>query len=431
MHHGKIENLFANIEINPNYNFHKKIILLIIAILSIGLTACGYTREEKERMEEYKKQAEKNAIAYIEEKYHFTPTIEKLICDHIDPSPIPDFTPAPSGDVYVTANDGKRSFYIFITGTKESTSGKDNYQADIIKNDIEKYFDNVVKIEKKSISVSYGEYRKSDNKIPEYYDHTNLPELIEKYKFKIIIEYVDETFDELDDMWTNPSMKETVQLLENADIMLVSYRDEQAYESAKGHDYIINENPGLSNYEDLYIICVNEVAKIINHEIQHTEYPVEKIDDISYYVTDDYTLNVQKEDNNIDFSIKFSSFKYKCEKTYNTHSLISSAEKVLIFIPNDKIQHKKPEKNFFGIQYTENNEIKYKRLYGGTFGSYKYIIINPRHRNNIYLSLFYESDRFDLIPFPPLYCSKYTSSTEISAGDTPEILEACPTDTGL
>lgn len=292
MHHNKTENLCM--KINKNFLFHKKIIILIITIISVVLVGCGYTREEKERMEEYKKQAEQNAIAYIEEKYNFTPSIESLNCDFIDPSPIPDFTPSPSGDVYVNANDGSQSFSIYITGIKQSTSGKDDYQADAIKRDIEAYFDNIIKIDKKSISVHYGKYRTLDDKISEYYDQTNLPEIIKEYNFKIILEYIDETFDQLDDMWTDPSVKESVEILEDMDIMLISYRDDQAYKLAGGHNFYISDDPGLFYRDNQYTIYINELAKILDHEIEHTKYPVKQIDDTSYAVTDDHTINMEE-----------------------------------------------------------------------------------------------------------------------------------------
>ena len=64
----------------------------------------GYTREEKKAMKRYEKQGRENAKNYIKEKYGFDAAIKKLTCETYNSGPVPDFSPSPTGNVFVKMN---------------------------------------------------------------------------------------------------------------------------------------------------------------------------------------------------------------------------------------------------------------------------------------------------------------------------------------
>lgn len=101
--------------------------ILIYFVLSF-LSGCGYTEEEKALMEEYEKTAKVNAVNYIEEKYGFTPEVLGTEVLKVDPGPVPDFTPSPTGYVNVKMEYENKEFLVNINGETENTDGKDSYQ---------------------------------------------------------------------------------------------------------------------------------------------------------------------------------------------------------------------------------------------------------------------------------------------------------------
>ena len=115
----------------------KKKILLFI-------TACGYTKEEKEQMKLIEKNGKKNALNYIEEKYDIDAKVEKVVVVKQETDPIPDFTPPPTGDAYVTLSYKDKEFHVLIDGLEETTKGKDDYQYDDIKEGIIEEFNNKI-----------------------------------------------------------------------------------------------------------------------------------------------------------------------------------------------------------------------------------------------------------------------------------------------
>lgn len=57
----------------------KKMMFLVgMCMLLLGLSACEYSGEEMETMSGYEENAKKNAIAYVEQKYGFTPQVNHL-----------------------------------------------------------------------------------------------------------------------------------------------------------------------------------------------------------------------------------------------------------------------------------------------------------------------------------------------------------------
>lgn len=159
----------------------KKIIGLIsLALVLSCLTGCGYTKEEKDTMEQYKTQAEENAINYIKEKYNISSEIISSEAELENADPIPNITPDPTGNVYVKMKSNNREFYVYITGKESSIIGKDNYQYNEIVNDLLNLIQKDTNIAPYNYQVIYGfeDSFKYPGLIDIYYDGTNLYNVI-------------------------------------------------------------------------------------------------------------------------------------------------------------------------------------------------------------------------------------------------------------
>ena len=65
--------------------------MMVWAWCVLFLWSCGYSGEEKQRMEEIARQGEENAEKYVQEKYGFVPEIEdvELCMERGDGDPVP------------------------------------------------------------------------------------------------------------------------------------------------------------------------------------------------------------------------------------------------------------------------------------------------------------------------------------------------------
>ena len=156
----------------------KKIFLILIMVLLI--TGYRYTKEEKERIEQYKTQVKENAISYIKEKYNISSEVISLEVELEDTDPIPNITPDPTGNVYVKMKSNNKEFYVYITGKESSIIGKDNYQYNEIVNDLLNLIQKDTNITPYNYQVIYGfeDSFKYPGLIDIYYDGTNLYDVI-------------------------------------------------------------------------------------------------------------------------------------------------------------------------------------------------------------------------------------------------------------
>ena len=100
---------------------------LFLILIMLTVTGCGYTREEKKAMKRYEKQGRENAKNYIKEKYGFDAAIKKLTCETYNSGPVPDFSPSPTGNVFVKMNYHGEDFSVVISGENTNTDGIDNW----------------------------------------------------------------------------------------------------------------------------------------------------------------------------------------------------------------------------------------------------------------------------------------------------------------
>ena len=106
----------------------KAVYWILLALIMVTVTGCGYTLEEKREMKRYEKQGRENAKNYIREKYGIDARITEINCEKYSSSPVPDFFPSHTGNVFVKMKYKGADFLVAISGQKKNTDGLDNYQ---------------------------------------------------------------------------------------------------------------------------------------------------------------------------------------------------------------------------------------------------------------------------------------------------------------
>ncbi|MBE5906504.1 MAG: hypothetical protein E7277_06895 [Lachnospiraceae bacterium] len=159
----------------------KNQLFLCVGLLCLLLSACGYSREEKALMKHYIQQGSKNAKEYIKEKYGFDADVKK--CEHIYPGsgPVPDFSPMPTGNVYVTMHYDGQTFTVEISGEKQTTEGYDDYQYDEIVSAFTGNFQTVTGLTPTEVLLGFGLHpgdEKHNGLVSTYFDGNNLQDVL-------------------------------------------------------------------------------------------------------------------------------------------------------------------------------------------------------------------------------------------------------------
>lgn len=180
----------------------KTLTLLLIFAVTVLATGCGYSLSEKKQMKAYQKQAEKNAVSYMSEKYGLDADVTGTRCEKSDPGPIPDFWPDPTGNVYVTMNDGKKAFTVYISGEEETTDGIDNYQYEEITDAFAQKLYEVTELDAEDVYLCFGTETEVNGKkkgmIVAYFDGNNLAEIFADEDAKFVVSYVEQDVSDID-----------------------------------------------------------------------------------------------------------------------------------------------------------------------------------------------------------------------------------------
>lgn len=154
----------------------KFLALACLLIMALPLAGCGYTAQEKAEIAKIEKLGAKNAVSFIKQKYGIDAKATDSFALKTDPSPIPDFTPPPSGEARVKMEYNGRQFMVYISGREESLNGADDYQYPEIMHMLSEYFRKDLGISVSEIHVSYGNdfrVREKINNIQELFTPSN------------------------------------------------------------------------------------------------------------------------------------------------------------------------------------------------------------------------------------------------------------------
>lgn len=364
----------------------KVVYWILLALIMVTVTGCGYTLEEKREMKRYEKQGRENAKNYIREKYGIDAKITEINCEKYSSSPVPDFFPSPTGNVFVKMKYKGADFLVAISGQKKNMDGLDNYQFQEIATAFAQEMYNITGLHAESAYVCYGEYGtvkdEKNGMIHTFYDGENLAEVLQKESARAVVSYADQDVEQIP--VSQISQKTGVDT-----ILLTDYESREAYQTVRCPYYNLAGWPienGIENQlylmngyrvvgagEDTYVKCEKKIQDDI---ILITENPKDQI------ILEKTSLDSQENWNGNGF--------IDAKQVASAYAFDTNSEKVYVYFPVEKLDTKEVKEAQLVKQYQYKGETCYDNIISKVTDDGKYIhgIVYTRDETEIKISVF-------------------------------------------
>ena len=364
----------------------KAVYWILLALIMATVTGCGYTLEEKREMKRYEKQGRENAKNYIREKYGIDAKITEINCEKYSSSPVPDFFPSPTGNVFVKMKYKGAEFLVAISGQKKNTDGLDNYQFQEIATAFAQEMYNITGLHAESAYVCYGEYGtvkdEKNGMIHTFYDGENLAEVLQKESARAVVSYANQDVEQIP--VSQISQKTGVDT-----ILLTDYESREAYQTVRCPYYNLAGWPienGIENQlylmngyrvvgagEDTYVKCEKKIQDDI---ILITENPKDQI------ILEKTSLDSQENWNGNGF--------IDAKQVASAYAFDTNSEKVYVYFPVEKLDTKEVKEAQLVKQYQYKGETCYDNIISKVTDDGKYIhgIVYTRDETEIKISVF-------------------------------------------
>ena len=364
----------------------KAVYWIRLALIMVTVTGCDYTLEEKREMKRYEKQGRENAKNYIREKYGIDAKITEINCEKYSSSPVPDFFPAPTGNVFVKMKYKGADFLVAISGQKKNTDGLDNYQFQEIATAFAQEMYNITGLHAESAYVCYGEYGtvkdEKNGMIHTFYDGENLAEVLQKESARAVVSYANQDVEQIP--VSQISQKTGVDT-----ILLTDYESREAYQTVRCPYYNLAGWPienGIENQlylmngyrvvgagEDTYVKCEKKIQDDI---ILITENPKDQI------ILEKTSLDSQENWNGNGF--------IDAKQVASAYAFDTNSEKVYVYFPVEKLDTKEVKEAQLVKQYQYKGETCYDNIISKVTDDGKYIhgIVYTRDETEIKISVF-------------------------------------------
>ena len=364
----------------------KAVYWILLALIMVTVTGCGYTLEEKREMKRYEKQGRENAKNYIREKYGIDAKITEINCEKYSSSPVPDFFPSPTGNVFVKMKYKGADFLVAISGQKKNTDGLDNDQFQEIATAFAQEMYNITGLHAESAYVCYGEYGtvkdEKNGMIHTFYDGENLAEVLQKESARAVVSYANQDVEQIP--VSQISQKTGVDT-----ILLTDYESREAYQTVRCPYYNLAGWPienGIENQlylmngyrvvgagEDTYVKCEKKIQDDI---ILITENPKDQI------ILDKTSLDSQENWNGNGF--------IDAKQVASAYAFDTNSEKVYVYFPLEKLDTKEVKEAQLVKQYQYKGETCYDNIISKVTDDGRYIhgIVYTRDETEIKISVF-------------------------------------------
>lgn len=364
----------------------KAVYWILLALIVVTVTGCGYTLEEKREMKRYEKQGRENAKNYIREKYGIDAKITEINCEKYSSSPVPDFFPSPTGNVFVKMKYKGADFLVAISGQKKNTDGLDNYQFQEIATAFAQEMYNITGLHAESAYVCYGEYGtvkdEKNGMIHTFYDGENLAEVLQKESARAVVSYANQDVEQIP--VSQISQKTGVDT-----ILLTDYESREAYQTVRcpyynlagwpiengieNQLYLINGYRVVGAGEDTYVKCEKKIQDDI---ILITENPKDQI------LLEKTSLDSQENWNGNGF--------IDAKQVASAYAFDTNSEKVYVYFPVEKLDTKEVKEAQLVKQYQYKGETRYDNIISKVTDDGKYIhgIVYTRDETEIKISVF-------------------------------------------
>ncbi len=375
----------------------RKHIILILLVLFTGMCLTGCMRDEENEQDatKWREQAKELAIQYIEEKYGFTPEVIDSKSNNND-SVVPPSKYIP--ETVVTLEYKDETFIVVADGSKSTTEKViDNYQAEEIRNAFQEYLNEYFQVQVydvyieagRSVTIPGKEFNMQYNFFHDYYDGTNLEELLTKHALRAYVKIVDDV--SLDDFTLHT--KDSIVFHSKTELLITKHESEAAA-----------DNCSLGTYFDktiythaMYILDAMDIRK---GEITEYELSIGQYGDIYYSVpgvdVSEYTIAIDEDDVSIS-AWEHSSYNYKetgPDAYYLSGSFTMNSPEMYIYYPLELLPDKPDGVTGYrmGVSYleTQYNNDRYERHEGTVSGEYQVYEFSLKNKDNLSFRLLFE-----------------------------------------
>ena len=341
-----------------------------IPLITVSLCGCGYTDEEKQTMAEYEKQGEINAVNYIKEKYGFESTVVDVTCKKYSGGM--DFSPSPTGNVYVTFEQEDKSFLVEIPGDEVTSIGFDNYQFEEIKSALAQKLYDLTELPLEELFLCCGNFKDTgvmesgkNGLITTYFDGENLAEVLTDTSAALVVSYINQDISLIDaDM-----LKEQTGI---EDCLFVDYADSEQYATIKNPYYNIAGSPIDWTIEH-NVLYINDYRLIDSNKDTYTNCGKRVINDIVFITENtDEQVAIQKITLNDASNWNGRGF-INAEQVLDAYVLETDSSKVNVYIPVDILQTTDIEHVTIVEQYKKEGKTSYSTAVTRLTDDKKYI----------------------------------------------------------
>ena len=364
----------------------KAVYWILLALIMATVTGCGYTLEEKREMKRYEKQGRENAKNYIREKYGIDAKITEINCEKYSSSPVPDFFPAPTGNVFVKMKYKGADFLVAISGQKKNTDGLDNYQFQEIATAFAQEMYNITGLHAESAYVCYGEYGtvkdEKNGMIHTFYDGENLAEVLQKESARAVVSYANQDVEQIP--VSQISQKTGVDT-----ILLTDYESREAYQTVQCPYYNLAGWPIENGIENqLYLMNGYRVAGAGEDNYVKCE---KKIQDDIILITENPKDQIILEKTSLDSQENWNGNGFiDAKQVASAYTFDTNSEKVYVYFPVEKLDTKDVKEAQLVKQYQYKGETCYDNIISKVTDDGKYIhgIVYTRDETEIKISVF-------------------------------------------
>lgn len=364
----------------------KAVYWILLALIVVTVTGCGYTLEEKREMKRYEKQGRENAKNYIREKYGIDAKITEINCEKYSSSPVPDFFPSPTGNVFVKMKYKGADFLVAISGQKKNTDGLDNYQFQEIATAFAQEMYNITGLHAESAYVCYGEYGtvkdEKNGMIHTFYDGENLAEVLQKESARAVVSYANQDVEQIP--VSQISQKTGVDT-----ILLTDYESREAYQTVRCPYYNLAGWPIENGIENqLYLMNGYRVVGAGEDTYVKCE---KKIQDDIILITENPKDQIILEKNSLDSQENWNGNGFiDAKQVASAYTFDTNSEKVYAYFPVEKLDTKEVKEAQLVKQYQYKGETCYDNIISKVTDDGKYIhgIVYTRDETEIKISVF-------------------------------------------
>lgn len=378
---------------------YKKPAIIILLILSMCTCLTGCLRDEENEQDAamWREQAEELAIRHIEEKYGFTPDVVESKSNR-DASVVPVSNYVPQTIVTMSYMD--QAFLVVADGDDETTDKVlDNYQAEEIRMAFQDYLNEYLQIPVydvyleagRSVTIPGEEFDMQYNFFNEYYDGTNLEEILTKYSIKAYVKMVGNI--NLNELTT--ISRDSLVFHSKTELLMTSHESEE--DADKCH---------LGTYFDdtvySYALYITDAMDIRKGEISEYDFSVGQYEDIYYLCPgmdiSEYTIT--KAEDSVDMS-NWEHALYSYEKTgtnayYISGTFTTKSPELYIYYPEELLPSKPDGVTGYrmGEAYlkTEYNKYRYDRHEGTSIDGYRVYNMSLKNKDDVSFRLLFETE---------------------------------------